>query len=66
VLQAAGVVLGETYPHRITGPNFSIPQLKEYHLLSVQAARLLHVDDWVDKQGYDLIIAPKVVLVLVV
>ncbi|GAX80053.1 hypothetical protein CEUSTIGMA_g7492.t1 [Chlamydomonas eustigma] len=59
VLKAADVVLGETYPHRITSPELSITELKDHHLLTVQTARALHEDEWVDEQGYDVIIAPK-------
>ncbi len=69
VLQAAGVTLGVTYPHRIVGvdpasrgeeddDDAPLAALREHHLRAVRVARALHADKAL--QGYDAVVAPKV------
>jgi deoxyribodipyrimidine photolyase len=55
-LQAAGVHLGVTYPHRIIGDS-SLEELKEVNTMAIRAAREKH-HNTIDQGGYDLIKVP--------
>jgi len=58
VLKAAGVTLGVTYPHRIVTSDTA--ELRGANVRAIREARRLHVGEWSDARGYDLVVAPKV------
>ncbi len=57
-LQAAGVTLGVTYPQRLLTGDLS--DARAANVRGIREARRLHVEEWSDGRGYDLVVAPKV------
>lgn len=58
VLEAAGVKLGSSYPHRIVTSDTG--ELRAANVRAIREARRLHLEEWSDGRGYDLVVAPKV------
>ena len=58
MLAAAGVELGRTYPHRVTG-DVSLQVLRHRTMDRIRLAKTSAGAEWQDADGYDLIEAPQ-------